>query len=332
MKTMFNATSYSEYKCYARCPMQYKFNYVYRLQPKRKSVALTDGIIAHQLLMRGYIELREGLDPFDGVRDEAFQLSTHDSTLMMFDDELADYQNMVNECERRVIRYFEKYNDDWEILHVEETFVVMNDSDVVSFTPDLVIRQPDGTVWVVDHKNVTSLPDELPFADMQAALYIAGVRAIYPDCVGFIWNYLRKKEPRVPELVKDGSRIADVNRIDTTYEMLRDAMLKYNLMDLDSHRARLLELQNQEKFFRRMEYFITPEFENSMLEDLQQLRRAMQSGYYFRAFSPSTFDGCNRCGYNVLCKAELQGNATPQLIEEWYEPLDLSHRDYETEE
>lgn len=327
-----NATSYSEYQCFARCPRKHHYNYRLRLQPKRTPLALGDGAISHQLLMRGYLEMREGLDIIDGVKDEAYQLCVADETRMMFDDELLEYEDVVQECETRVLSYFEQHDDPWEILHVEETFVIMVDNEVVSFTPDLVVRTPDGNVWVVDHKNVKTIPDELPFGDMQAALYIAGVKAVYPETVGFIWNYLRKKTPTQPRLVKDGSRVSDINRIDTTYEILYKFCEENGLLNLESHRARLIELQNSAKFFRRMEYLISDDFEQNLVEDITELSQAMRSGVKYRVFSKSPLDGCDRCSYNVVCKADLQGGATDQLIQEFYEPLDLSHRDYERED
>ncbi|NIT79248.1 MAG: hypothetical protein GWN58_12880, partial [Anaerolineae bacterium] len=63
--------------------------------------------------------------------------------------------------------------------HVEEEFyVTLDNGSVLSFTPDLVVQDRNGFVWIVDHKTTTALPTgEQPFADLQATLYYAGVKA-----------------------------------------------------------------------------------------------------------------------------------------------------------
>lgn len=331
-----NATSYSEFDRFGRCPMSYKYNYVYRLQPRVRNTDLHRGVLAHSFLEAGFLAVQRGDSVFEAMREKYDEFMGPDYTHIMLDDELVEHEDMVDEAMNIIINYFNQDHwRDWEVLHVEETFYVQVDGEVISFTPDLVIRRPDGTVWVVDHKTTTSkLTGKMPFGDLQAGIYITGVRAVYPETVGFIWDYIRWKLPSEPRLAKTGNkRVAYLNTIDTTYEVLRDFVVEEGLVDDADHRARLLQLKELNTFFNTVEYYVTPEFEENFWADLVSQKRLMdmvvEQDLYFRIFKTTAMDGCDRCSYNVLCKAELEGGATDTLINEFYEDLDMSHRQYE---
>lgn len=331
-----NATSYSEFQCYQRCPMKYKYNYVYRLERKVRDVNLHRGILAHTYLEKGFLALQKGGDPFAAL-DAVFEMYMGDEyTNIMLNDELIEHEDMVREAKDIITNYFlQDHWKDWEILHVEETFYIQVEGQVVSFTPDLVIRRPDGTVWVVDHKTTSSkLDDKLPFGDLQAGVYITGVRAVYPETVGFIWDYIRWKLPVEPRLTKTGQkRVAYLNTIDTTYQVLRDFVVEEGLVDDADHRARLLQLKEMNTFFQTLEYTVSDEAEETFWADLLGQKKLMDlsvsQSFYFRTFVDSHYGGCNSCGYNIICKAEMEGGATEALVEEFYQPLDMSHRNYE---
>lgn len=325
------AYSYSDIQTFQRCPKQYEFNVVMNLERKVQDKKLTLGIMFHQLL-HGYY-----LDQFN----EAWQdLYNKCGEGWLVDDEIADSYDVLEEAITYIdayIAYYEGEDDGWEILHSEETFSATINGEEISFTPDLVIRDSQG-VWIVDHKTTAALPkDDIPVGNYQAFLYSSVMRELYPDFRGFIFNYVRKKTPRTPRLVKDGSRVADVNRIDTTYEILRDFIMetKPDLMADATHKRRLAELKDRNRFFWRKYVFVTDEIADNILDDIPvivaQIELCRDTGRYPRNFLPyAGAQTCDNCDFRELCVAQLRGYNVEEVLP-LYQERDMSHRKYDYE-
>lgn len=326
--------SYSDLLTGQRCWKKFEYSVVRRLQRKARPVNLELGTIVHELLMADY----QGKD----IGERANELEQEAIERGVFlDDEILTMRDLVAEGHEYALRYLEHYPDDeWEILHIEETFLVTVDGVELSFTPDLVVRDSRG-VWVVDHKTSSSLPSgDLPVGNYQAFLYSAVMREIYPDFRGFIFNFIRKKIPREPRLTKTGDkRVADLKRIDTDYETLRDFLLENapDLMDDPAHRKRLAELKDENRFFWRQYVFTTEAMDQKILEDTKVLAGMAdlceETGVYPRSFLPyAGAQECDNCQFKEICVAELRDyNIEPVMF--LYEERDMSYRNYDhTEE
>lgn len=328
-----NAVSYSHINTYQRCPKKYEYTVVQDLQPKAKSVNLFNGINAHEFLKIFFLGLQRGLSKeaaVSEIRDYAEQIIA-EAAWTEFEDALTDAEKETEFILMLIERYIDRYVEEWEILHVEEQFIFMLEGGtVVSFTPDLVVRDRNGDVWIVDHKTTSRVPDGgLPFGDTQAFLYYAGVKALYPECRGFIFNRIRKKMPAHPRLTSTGQkRVSDLNRIDTTYEILRDFMIENELMDDLRHRARLAELKDQgDRFFWTEAVHVTDEAILQIIDEVDHVAGQIQNSVYTGLFPRSLredngYMSCSRCPFQRLCHAELVGWDSDLIRAEDYEPRD----------
>ena len=323
-----NARSYSDINTYQRCPKQYEYRVVRNLERKQTPLALYNGINAHELLKHFFLALQRGAtvaEAWDVVRSEANDLYEA-AKRVTFEDELISAKHEIDMIVEVLERYISEYVHDWEILHVEETFIMMlENGEVVSFTPDLVIRDRNGAVWIVDHKTTSGTVEHgIPFGDMQALLYYAGVKALYPELAGFFFNRLRKKMPTMPRLTKTGkTRVADLARIDTTYEILRDFLTEVapGLLSEETHQRRLAQLRDTgNRFFWTEQIYVNDATVDSVLEDvewvIEQIKLSESAGRFPRHLLESRgYKDCRKCSWQPLCQAELVGWETDQLIE-----------------
>ena len=336
-------TSYSEINTYQRCPTKYAYAYIDRLQRKKRNVNLFNGINAHGMLQAYFIARRNDLTPEECwlAVEEYTENILGDSQAYAFDEEMVDAEAEVALIYSVIKRYIDQYSEEWTILHVEEEFWVQLGDNIVTFTPDLVVRDRAGKVWPVDHKTTSgSVETGIPFGDMQSLLYYAGVKAIYPETVGFLFNRLRKKLPTQPKLVKSGKRrVASLKNIDTTYEILRD-FLKAEAPDLlndPEHQQRLAELRDGgDRFFWTEAVYVNDSTISSILDDvsfvLNSLDESGGRGEWPRHLLESRgYKDCRKCEFMRLCQGEMLGWDTGQIIIEDYEPRDAKNP-YESEE
>lgn len=321
--------SYSKINTYAECPAEYRYKYILDMQLKRKNPNFFRGIAAHDILRDWFLDQRGRGHVFgdsDLFVDQWVRNYLATVGEIEFTDQLFDVTKEVEQMGEYVKGFLRlKVFDDWEILHVEEEFVVEIDNQQVTFTPDLVARDPSGVVWVTDHKTSDKQMDR-DALDMrpQALLYFVGVSQFY-NVGGFIFNYIRKKMPTKPRLNKTGKKaVTDLNRIDTTYEMLYEFVKENDLLDDMAHRRRLAELRDKgNTFYFQHPFYITSDMAEESLKDTAQrinlMRYSIKNDYWPRTIQP--LNGCKRCEFFSICTTELTGGNT-ELVLQWYEPRD----------
>jgi hypothetical protein len=336
--------SYSDLQTLGRCPQKYKYRNVWKIQRVRKDKSLTQGSMIHRLLMAYFLGLRDGTDPETMISLEEESLR-EEGTQWLFQDEAVVFGDLLDDSLRIVVDYVNHYDDDWEVLHVEEQFTVEIEHDgqtyVITVTPDLVVRDRNGYVWIIDHKSTVSLPTGLPFLDLQAGVYLLAVKAVYPETKGFLFNWLRKKVPTEPRLNKtktDGMyKVNNLKSVDTTFELLRDFITSEapHLMDDPEHKARLAELHEENRFFSRQQIYLGAEEAQATLTDLgNQVELSVileERGLYFRVYQSSGFMACDNCEYRSVCMTEWHGGDVDRVLSEEYEPKDYAYKEYEVE-
>jgi CRISPR/Cas system-associated exonuclease Cas4 (RecB family) len=327
-----NATSYSDINTYQRCPKKGYYRTVLNLEPKALNINLFNGINGHAMLRDFFLGLQAGESNTEAwarvlaTAEELYQ----EAKGYMFEDELTDAYKEIDSMLQIVGRYVDKYTEDWEVLHVEEQFITKLESGkVISFTPDLVVKDRNGDVWIIDHKTTSRMPDGgLPFGDTQALMYYTGVKSLYPETKGFIFNRIRKKIPTQPRLAKTGKvRVAYLETLDTTFEILRD-FLQENapaLLSDPAHQRRLAALRDQdERWFWTEQIYVTEATEQAILDDIEavliSMDTSMDTGRWPRALQENhSYYSCSKCPFQRLCQGELVGWDTEQIIEESYQ-------------
>lgn len=353
--TGHNATSYSDIQSYGRCPASYRWRNVVRIQRKRKNPQLRQGTIIHAGLRELFLALRDGHSIEDAT---ALMLiwfdNEHDNVLannpLLFADEIEEVHEMLNDSADIIQRYIDSEYEEimtWDILHVEEEFIMFVGNEVVSFTPDLIIRDMNGYVWIVDHKSTSSVPTGgVPFADLQTLVYFAGVKDLYPELRGFIFSYLRKATPTLPRLNKTHNTeskafghyfVNNLKSIDTTYEILLSFLEETApiLLQEHSHQLRLAELRENNRFFFQEKILVSDETVAVVLGDVSQallnMQYARENDCYPRVFARSGVQSCDRCEFQRICQAQLLGWNEELVLEEEYEPREPKN-EYESEE
>ncbi len=284
--------SHSALKTAQRCYKAWAYKYIERLQPKERKAHLERGSHLHESLEFLYNKDIESQE---------------------------DWWNESSEADQDILsRYADEYNDkDWEILHVEETFEMSVGSHMLVYKPDLVVRI-NGDVWVVDHKTTANIPDEYdPYnmTDFQHLIYVAGMKEIYPETAGFIFNYIRTKAPTQPALIKDGSRIGNLRAMDTTYSMLKNfAEVTGQDGDPDVQDKLNILMHTPNKYFQR-HYIMVPlstlyqalEDTEAVLDELAK-KETLGGPYPRHVLSKGTgYASCNNCDYQSICHADLLG-------------------------
>lgn len=288
--------SHSALKRAQRCLRSWAYKYVERLDPADRPKYFQEGSDLHALLESYY-------DP------------DTDNT-----DFLEDYNAAEPEHRAILDRYTSFWGDDdlaWNVLHVEQDLEMTIGDYTVVFKPDMIIEIND-EIWVVDHKTVANIPDEAdPYnmTDFQHLLYLEGVRQVTGKMPrGFIFNYVRRKTPTEIKLVKDGSRIADLRRVDTDYDSLRSFAEKHGQLSDPNVQDRLKILKlTPNKYFQRHYIMANEHAIKQALADtemaLTTLEQAEETSCYPRnvvgGFAGSA--SCQRCEYQSLCHADFLG-------------------------
>jgi hypothetical protein len=289
--------SYSEIMTWQRCERKYYYAFVVGLEPIETPVAPAFGTQMHQVLA--------GEDVGDERTDELM---------------------------RRYEKHWGTTELPGKVLHREESFKL----DGIGFTPDAIIEDENGDVWVWDYKTTDSIPsEEIGIMDYQHLMYIKGVRALYgPRVRGFVFDWMRSKPPTQPKLRKDGL-IADINRVDTDWETLVEFAKVNKIPPYPELTMKLASLATQRaKWFRR-DYIAIPEgaaetawHEAWIVQSrIESAERDPQVGFT-RSYQARGPYSCSSCAYQDVCQAELMGWDTAAIIGAYYKDRESLNRTY----
>lgn len=193
------------------CKRLYYYRHVERLRPRNPSEKLVLGSGVHKALDAYY----RGLDPrtvYDAWADEELRrirdLGASVTSMDKIEEEVALGAKLVT-------AYVEwaKRNDMFEIVHhPEQEFRVpiyitgkgryqrqtkgRNAWHVGRY--DMLVREPDGRLWVMDHKTARDWPDEETLVlHEQLGYYVLAAHYLFPGerIAGAIYNCIRKVDP-----------------------------------------------------------------------------------------------------------------------------------------
>lgn len=326
-------------KTFRRCPKQAQYKYFERLKPKMEtSKPLKKGTWMHSLLEEYYAGR--------SWKDKHRELSLKYADL--FDEEKEALGDLPDECRRLMLSYLWHYGANkedpfhgWDVKDVELTIeAALPNGVILRGRLDMLVEDRFG-LWVVDHKNMKSLPDlTFRLLDTQSALYLWIMRENGIKVEGFIWNYLKTKAPSIPALLKDGTRLSKA-KCDTDYPTLVRAIRDADL-DPEPYRDWLNALKADRWQPDRIP--TSPFFRRDVLEKSDDMldRVAMEALHTverMQTYDFATTDAVERvvdrsctfmCSYTELCTAELFSGEAPFLRRQRYrvgDPLDYYQDD-----
>ncbi|KPL18120.1 MAG: hypothetical protein AMJ92_09555 [candidate division Zixibacteria bacterium SM23_81] len=194
--------SHSRLETYQDCPLQYKFQYVDRLQRKKQGIEAFLGSRVHETLEKLYRDLLNGKrnEPADLLNHYEEQWNRHwkEGRIKIVRREYTpeDYCTAGRECIEKYYTHYSPFDGDTTLgVEVRVNFSLNHDGRYrMKGFIDRLARGKDGIWEIHDYKTSSALPtqedvDEQP----QLALYQIGVQQKWPQIqqVNLVWHYLR---------------------------------------------------------------------------------------------------------------------------------------------
>ena len=304
--------SNSKLNTYRRCPNKYRYKYVMRLSPRKKSLALERGSWVHELLMVHA----------DGQHWPTRHLELTKMFYSLFEEERDELGNLPAECDRIMRSYLRTYKDDDERYRVVDTeldeIIELPNGLRVNIIIDKIVEDlVNGGLWLVDYKTRKGFEDvENMMIDPQITLYYWGAEIMgYSPLNGGMYDEIRTKAPAIPNLNKDGS-LSKRKDIDTDLYTYYSEIRKHELDPADySEILTLIARRQKGKFFRRTVRPQDPPVVRTTLREAvmttNSILRAEAKGHFPRTFDKSCSWGCE---FKNLCVAELYGGNPDPII------------------
>jgi len=302
--------SNSRTKTWRRCPNLYRYKYVMGLKPKKEQSALRRGSWLHELFQVHY----DGEDWKKRHRELTAEFN------LMFEEERADLGDLPSECARIFIAYLMNYRDEdshYKIIDSElDEVITLPNGLKFRMIIDLIVEEPDGGLWLWDHKTVKNFMDaDFLLIDAQLTRYFWGAEHLgYKNLRGVIFNEVITAPPTRPELLKNGRLTERQNLRCDVYTYYRE--IKRLGQDPKDYRKTLARLATQnDRWFRRTRLAKDRAMTTQMMQELvytaQEMQRAERTGHFPRTPDRSCTFGCS---FLNLCQMELQGGDTAPLI------------------
>lgn len=304
--------SFSQISLFKRCAHRYYWEKERGVRRRTTRARRVLGDYIHKLIAehaRGY-----------SWTNELARLRVEDLTNTLFEEEETTVASLADQAGRIMERYvrhvWEPVFGKWSVIAVEHEFgATLPDGSPVVFKPDLIIRDTDDRLWIVDHKTMKDFPENLQTRlvyDDQINLYLWGLTSTGHHPFGAIHDCIRTREPRVPEITKSGrlSRqqcVTDEETIRRGFGVARPASF---FADMEDYIATM----KMHKFFDQ----VPTDRSESVLGRLAheytwaagEIRRDRASDFWPRTFERS----CTDCPVRELCMADLNGGDVESLL------------------
>lgn len=197
-----------------------------------------------------------------------------------------------------------------------------------TFKTDLVVEDKDKFLWLVDHKTAKSNDTSYLEMDEQSVSYLYGAQRKFGiKLEGILFNFLIKKVPSIPQVLKNGS--LSTKKITTTYNTYLDAIKKHFDFENKDEKEKvellipykdfLEELQHQDNpFFKRVKVYKSQaeieEIGKRLYYEYREMRNPRINIF------PNPIRDCDwDCPLKTLCIAENDGGDVESLIKDMFE-------------
>lgn len=276
MNKVRTTVSHSEVESFLRCTRAHYYGYILEIMRRDTSDSLARGTIGHTALETYFktvkAEQASGSSYAEAVEKAKVEVGKVMIEMFMLNPTLAaQVQDTLDWFYKAEPFKF------WEILYVEEDFMFeISDRLQMPFKPDLIARDPEGKVWLIDNKVVYDFytPRDAELQPQLAKYYFA-LRSlgIHIDKVGY--HSLRWR-----------------NLKENTTEN------RNSLFGFDMPKDRAITTMTEQIFASKE------------IQRRKALPLAEANGQALRAANKLV---CNNCSFRSLCIAE-QNNEKPQLV------------------
>lgn len=327
MLTVSNA----KIKSWRRCRREAHFKYVEKIERKRPEPPLLKGKIIHELIEAYYTPGRSWKKVLESFRDQYEDL---------FIEEQEEYGDIIEDLEKVMKSYIYRYKDDTlnyikfngQKFEIEEEIEFIPGKVNLTIKADGLGEDKMGRRWLVERKSFSKkIPGEgVRYSDMQTTIYYWGFKKKGLKLDGVLWDYIKSKPPKEPDVLKNGG-ISKRQRIDTDYYTYLKA-IKDNGLDPNDYQDMLEMLKEKEDDrFRRIQLPSPDKIAEPLIEDMKKTSLEI---YHLLGISKEKNLGwhCDRCQYNPLCQAELRGLDTDYMRKADYKERRFDDAEEKTEQ
>ncbi len=246
--------SNSEVSTFLQCERKHYYNYLQLLQPKTQGPALVRGTIGHEALEAYYKVIQETQDEPVGPDIEVAERAAQDVLLGYLHNADVD-KAMVADLMTLLQRYWKYYTPrEWYILGVEAVYEIpVKDEWNFIAVLDLIVRLPDGTIVIVDHKFVYDFyQDSVLEMNSQIPKYLGTVRYNGVKAEYAILNQIRyrmKKGGNTDDELFRRSALhppnAEVRQYMSEHFKLSDRIMKRRALDPAEQESEAVRVANQ---------------------------------------------------------------------------------------
>lgn len=211
-------------------------------------------------------------------------------------------------------------HDFFEVIMPEVTLRVDMGQFVYSGMTDGLVREADGTLWLLEHKTYRYIPPYPTIAlSPQASSYVWAARkdpaiASIGYVEGVIYNILGKTKPRIPARLQAGG-LSRNKRVNCSPELYTAVVKHYGLDPY--HYTDIIAALPKEKFFRRYPVRFT-DARMKVFEDtfVRQAHEMIGDPFIYPA---DPLRSCGFCDFRELCDLRLHGLDWKPLADADYE-------------
>lgn len=277
-----DTVSHSEAEQFLRCNRAHYYGYILEIMRRDTSDSLARGTIAHTA-MEAYFKIIQQYQQAMLPREEGIEAAKKAVNRSLLEAFMLAPELAAQVKETLDWFYEAEPFKLWDILYVEEDFMLeLEDGLKMPFKPDLIARDPDGKVWLIDHKCVYDFYTPRD-AELQPQLpkYLYGLHklGIHIDKIGYHslrWRSLKDDPKKAGPMVKR----------------------RNNLFGFEVPPARAVETM-------REQIVVSKEVQRRKALPLVEA-----NAIALRAANKMV---CNNCSFRSLCIAELN-NTNPKLV------------------
>lgn len=193
--------NYSRYTQYISCPFKYDLSYNLGFMRSGSAKAANRGSVFHEIMEELNLKLLDGII----VNKDELEEIIIKHYKPMFDIEEGDEE--FKEFKNNVINYYYKYSVNREVLEAEYDFELLRDNYLLNGAIDLVYREEDGEVVILDYKYAEFDENHIDAYVKQSYIYASALREIPEyekyDVKRAIIHFVKGDKPYVVDIDED---------------------------------------------------------------------------------------------------------------------------------